>query len=171
MKRTLWVALLVVAFLGTCSALLRPAARIADPMTHHPFPGGLDLQFPVLVVDGVHGVVHLMKPPYAPPVLTAGQTFLIPRGATPGGHWNLEVENIAPDRQRVELYRVDDGYSGGVYEATRTTVRPLYRKITGPGFAFVFGGIALAINMIGWLLAALIFRAVRLTQTRDLGRT
>jgi hypothetical protein len=56
------------------------------------------------------------------------------------------------------LCLVNDGYFGSVYEATATTIRPMYRKITGPGFAFVFGGLALLMNTALWIAIALLVR-------------
>jgi len=43
-----------------------------------------------------------------------------------------------------------DGYYGGVYEATETTITPLYRKIAGPGLAYIAMGYAIAMNLAGW---------------------
>ena len=53
--------------------------------------------------------------------------------------WVLRVKQISPDRQKLELFLSGDGFQGGVYEATANTATAQYRKVTGPGFAFVFG--------------------------------
>jgi hypothetical protein len=55
--------------------------------------------------------------------------------------WVLRVERLAPDRQRIELFLMGDGYFGGAYDATQHAVTPHYRKLTGPGFAFIAIGL------------------------------
>lgn len=174
-RRLLWMAVVSVAFVGSCTALLHPAARIADPMTHRPVYAGWQGPFPILIVEGRRGIVRLLDHPYASPPLAAGQSFLIPAGlegtierdlaeqqrAGLEGGWTLNVTDRGTGRQLVELYWVNDGYSGGAYEATTATVRPLYRKITGPAFAFVFGGIALGLNLLIWATGAFLLRLAR----------
>ncbi len=173
-KHVLWT-LLVISFMGSCVALLRPAAKIADPMTHRPFRAGDEMSFPVLVVSNDSSRVQLLDPPYPSPTLKSGESFLVPedregeierelaasqlRGTE--GSWTIEVENVGAGKQQIQLYWVNDGYSGGVYEATSASVRPLHRKITGPGFAFVFGGLALGINLTVWGAGALLVRRLR----------
>jgi hypothetical protein len=76
------------------------------------------------------------------------------------------VRRLAPQRQHIELYWMSDGYSGGAYEATAASFIPRYRKITGPGFAFVFGGIAILINTAIWMAGALAFRWWRRSRDR-----
>ena len=77
--------------------------------------------------------------------------------------WVLRAEGLSADRQRIELFLLGDGYWGGVYEATSTTVTPLYRKITGPGFALIFGFLALMLNAVAWTIVG---RAIRLLRRR-----
>ena len=170
----LWVLFLIL-FMGSCSALLRPAAKLADPMTRRPFRVDEGMPFPVLIVRNDRSSVLLVGPPYSSPRLKAGESFLVPesrereiekqlatsRREDAEGGWAIDVANIGRDRQEIELYWVNDGYAGGVYEATSTSVRPLYRKTTGPGFAFVFGAIALGINFAAWWLGALLVRWFR----------
>jgi hypothetical protein len=169
-----WVPLLLIGFLGSCGVLLRPAARIADPMTHRPLGSGIEKPFHVLVVRGDRGVIHVLKAPYRSPSLNPGESFLVGDGQATAierhlnqryrsreSSWSIDVKDLGPSRQLVELSWVGDGYSGGGYEATPITVRPLYRKITGPGFAFVFGAIALALNTALWLGAAFVLRRFR----------
>jgi hypothetical protein len=106
------------------------------------------------------------------PKLPPGSSYLIPSSKdemiekqlneslpphTDGG-WVLEVRRLAPQRQHIEFYWREDGYSGGAYEATASSFIPRYRKMTGPGFAFVFGGIAILINIAIWTIGALVLR-------------
>lgn len=58
-----------------------------------------------------------------------------------------------------------DGYWGGGYEVTHNTITPLYRKLTGPAFAFIFGGLALAMNGVLWGSGALALRAIQRRRT------
>jgi hypothetical protein len=125
----------------------------------------------VVMTDNMPSVARL-NAPYLAPKLSAGSSFLIPDGqedaveeqlnvsANPGGDgaWELRVRSLSAGRQRIELCLVNDGYFGSVYEATATTIRPMYRKITGPGFAFVFGGLALLMNTALWIAIALLVR-------------
>jgi len=66
--------------------------------------------------------------------------------------WVLNVRALAADRERIELFLLGGGYSGGVYEATASTIIPLYRNVTGPGFAFIFGSLALLMNSVAWAI-------------------
>jgi hypothetical protein len=172
--RLRWLGLTLIAFAGSCVVLLPPSTRIADPLTHRPLDAGFERSFPVLVVQRDRGVVHALESPYTSPTLKPGESFLIGNGQAAAierhlaeqyrgreGGWSIYVKDLGPSRQLVELYWVDDGYSGGGYEATPTAVRPLYRKSTGPGFAFVFGAIALALNTVLWLSGAALLRWFR----------
>ena len=166
---------LPVAFIGGCFALLLPAGRLADPMTHlrvEDLPGQ---PFPVLIVQGDHARVLMVEDLQNIPPLPDGATYLVPAGKeatfqqqlyeqSPRDRdvaWVLQVKRSAPNRQRIELYLIGDGYWGGGYEATGSTITPLYRKLTGPGFAFIFGGLAVATNLGLWGAGAWVFRAVR----------
>jgi hypothetical protein len=75
--------------------------------------------------------------------------------------WVLRVKQMSPDRQRIELFRLGDGTSGGVYEATANTATAQYRKVAGPGFAFVFGPVAFALNTVLWGAGLWVFRRSR----------
>jgi hypothetical protein len=175
MRNRLRWTLFMILFMGSCVALVRPASKLADPMTDRPFRASDRTPFPVLVVGNDRSRVQLLDPPYSPPRLEAGESFLVPedrerevesqlatsqRGVTEG-NWTVEVKNIGAGKQQIQLCWVNDGYSGGVYEATSASVRPLHRKITGPGFAFVFGGLAFGMNLVVWGLGALLVRQLR----------
>ena len=175
-KRSLLVGVLVpLAFLGSCVALIPPAFRLADPLTHRPVETHSAEPFPVLVVHGDQARVLMLDDLRSIPPLPAGATYLVPQGkeaafqrdlyaqAPPGvdSSWVLRVKPSAADRQRIELYLMGDGYWGGAYDATHSTVTPRYRKTTGPGFAFIAGSVALATNMGLWAIGAASFRVLR----------
>jgi hypothetical protein len=160
---TLWV-IVPLLFLGSCTALLPLARRIADPRTHVPVERLPEGQFPVVVFRGDAARVEFLRDLRHLPELDAHSSYLVPAAKEEAvqralndrvpphadGMWVLDVRQLAPDRQHIELYWMQDGYAGGGYEATRRTIAPRYRKITGPGFAFVFGGVAVLINVGIW---------------------
>lgn len=154
---------LPVLFLGSCSALLPLGMNIAEPMTHVPL-GVSTARFPIVIITRGTPYVDLLTDPHRVPSLPHHASYLIPEGEVdsveaainavhpPGaeGGWVLRVQRLGPARQRIELVWMNDGFVGGVYEARPRSIKPLHRKITGPGFAFVFGGIALATNVAIW---------------------
>lgn len=166
--RPLSCLLLLLAFVASCSALVPVGIRIADPMTHRPVVDLPERPFPVVLVTG--NTAHLLRLrdlrqiPEAP----AGSSYLIPSGMDKAiekqlneqlskhveGGWVLRVRRLTPERQHIEFFWMNDGYSGGAYEATSSSITPRYRMTTGPGFAFVFGGVALLINIALWSIVA-----------------
>ena len=163
-NRLLSCILLPLLFVGTCSALIPLGMTIADPMTNISLQAASQRRFPVLVMTGDTLRVELLQDLRRIPSLPAGSSYLVPRGREkaveaalnashpPGteGIWVLRVRQISRARQRIELFWMNDGYVGGAYEATQTSIAPLHRKMTGPGFAFIFGGVALLINIAMW---------------------
>lgn len=158
-----WVVLPIL-FLGSCTAFLPLGRDIADPMTHMAVERLPEMRFPLVVIARGAPRVLLLTDPHRLPALPPDASYLIPEGAdqsvetalnaslragTEGG-WVLRVRRRTPTEQRIDLVWMNDGYAGGVYEATATTIRPLYRKFTGPGFAFLFGGVALVLNAALW---------------------
>jgi hypothetical protein len=153
-----------VLFVATCAQLLAPAARVVDPMTHIPVGSMPEEAFPVLVMRVGVPHVALVRDVRALPPLLPGESYLVPdgederieqklRAAQQGerfGVWKLRVQRLAAGRQEIELFWASDGYHGGGYEATATAVAPKYRKVTGPGFALFFGGLALLVNIVLW---------------------
>lgn len=145
--------------------------RIADPMTHVRVDL-LDRPFPVVVMTGGVPRVQRIQDFRRVPMLPSGSSYLIPEGQDDviqtqlnehlpphvDGGWVLRVRQLTPQRQHIELFWMNDGFSGGVYEATASSFLPRYRKMTGPGFAFVFGGIAYLINVVMWAVIALAIR-------------
>ncbi|HEX9985416.1 MAG TPA: hypothetical protein VGF69_19320 [Thermoanaerobaculia bacterium] len=151
-----------------------------------------DRAFPLVVMDGGVPRVSAIGDVGGIPAFPAGASYLIPDGQERAvearlnadaprdadGRWVLRVERVSVDRQQIELYRMDDGYWGGGYEATPSSITPRYRKITGPGFAFVVGRYALFFNVALWTVGALVFwlarsalRASRERSTDDQQRT
>ena len=170
-RRGVTYVLLPLLFLGSCTALLPVGMRIADPMTHVRVDL-LDRPFPVLVMTGGVPRVQRVRDLRRVPVLPSGSSYLIPAGQDDviqtqlnedlpphaEGGWVLRVRRLTPQRQHIELYWMNDGYSGGAYEATASSFFPRYRKMTGPGFAFVFGGIAFLLNLLIWSVLILAVR-------------
>ena len=177
MNRGVRVALAVlapIAFVGSSTVMLPKAFRIAEPMTHTPIDE-FDGPFPILVVSGNEASVVMSETPYEIPLPPAGASYLVPidrvdeieryiraHDTTLGDSaWVLDVKQLSADRQRIELYRMGDGFWGGVYEAMPEAIVPQYRKVAGPGFAFVFGPLSMAMNAALWGLGFLVFLAVR----------
>jgi hypothetical protein len=134
-------------------------------MTHRPVVDSRFREpFPVLVVEGEKAWVSMAEEPYRIPPPPPGASYLVPPEKAPRleqylrehdtvhqqSSWVLRVKPVSAGQQRIELFLMGDGYWGGVYDATRDTATPRYRKITGPGFAFIFGPVALLLNGAAW---------------------
>ena len=166
---------LPVAFAGSCFALTLPAMRLADPLTRHPVETRSPERFPILIVSGDNARVLMLEDPGKLPPLPEGATYLVPDGREESvqraineqwpkdfdSSWVVEVERHGPDRQHIRLYLIGDGYWGGAYDATASSVTPRYRKSTGPGFAFIGAGLACLVNATLWGLGAVILRTAR----------
>ena len=165
-----------VLFMGSCVGMLPLAVRLAEPMTHQPLDSSDASPFPILVVTGATGRVEMLGNPKQRPEAPPGSTYLVPPGKAQeiqgylqmheprkdrDGGWTLRVEERSPTLQRIELLWLDDGFSGSVYDAEPTRITPLYRKLTGPGFAFVFGPLAIALNLVLWAVGRLLWRRYR----------
>ena len=162
--RVALAVLVPVAFLGSCIVLIPVATQLTDSMTHAPVDQTDSFPFPILVVRGTEASVEEIDDPHNIPAPPPGVSFLVPPGQVDvverylrahdttyhKNSWVLRVTPISSERQRIELFLMGDGYWGGVYEATATSVTPLYRKITGPGYAFVFGPLTLGLNIVLW---------------------
>jgi hypothetical protein len=162
--RLAWIA--PVAFMTSCVGFIPPALRLADPMTHR----SVDQEnrhgpFPV-VVNGDQAWVAMPEDPQNVPPPPSGASYLVPLERTRSieqylrdhdtehrkSGWVLRARALSAHHQRIELFLMGDGYWGGAYEATSTTISPLYRKITGPGFALIFGPLALVLNSVAWAI-------------------
>jgi hypothetical protein len=172
MRRLAIAIITSMVFMGSCVAFLPVANRRTDPITRYPIgqDSRLCCPFPVLVVvGGEPRLLELTDPSKVPP-LPAGATYLVPDGkdaafqrelnrdphAWRDARWVLNVRRLSPGHQRIELYLMGDGFAGGVYEATATSVTLLYRKITGPGYTFIVGLLALLMNAAVWGLVRVI---------------
>lgn len=174
-RQVLHAVLGCLAFVGSCTGLMVPAFPLAEPRTHKPLDLGPPIDFPILVVEGDTPRVLQLADPHKIPALPPGATYLVPEGkeaafqqyfndqfdpARDAG-WVLKVHRTGPDRQRIELFLMGDGFWGGVYDAEATRVTPLYRKLTGPGFAFDVMGLAMLLNLAIWGIGALIYARVQ----------
>lgn len=165
-----------VLFLVSCTGMTPVAAWLTESMTVRPLHPYDSARFPVaLVFEDDARIRWLGKPNEPPGPPPENASFLVPEGKAAevvrhlrghedpkmDGGWMLEVKPLSAERQRIELYWMADGYRGGIYEATATTVTPLFRKVTGPGYAFVLGPVALALNGALWGAAHLAWRWYR----------
>lgn len=184
MKRFLLFGIVLpLTFVGSCFAWLPVAVRLTDPLTHTAVETLSSAPFPVLIVQGENARVLMVEDLRGIPPLPEGATYLVPPGREASfqreinkrvpperdSFWVLKVERTEADRQRIELYLMGDGYFGGAYDATDLTVTPRYRKVTGFGFAFIFGGCALAMNFALWAVGAFAVRIVRRRLARSSG--
>lgn len=177
-----------MAFIASCVGFIPPAARLADPLTHRSVDQeNLRGPFPVVVVNGDQAWVAMPEDPHNVPPPPSGASYLVPLERMRSieqylrdhdttqrdSSWVLRAKALSADRQRIELFLMGDGYWGGAYEATSTTVTPLYRKITGPGFAFIFGPLAFMLNSVAWAIVGggiWLFRRGRNAATSSGGR-
>jgi hypothetical protein len=180
-RQVLHAVLGSLAFVASCTALMVPAFPVAEPMTHKPLDLGQPARFPILVVEGDRPRVLMLEDPHKIPTLPPGATYLVPAGKDeafqqylndhaehlPDVGWMLKVHRSGPDRQRIELFLMGDGFSGGVYDATAHAVTPVYRKLTGPGFAFIVIDLAMLSNLALWGIGALVYARVRRIVVRE----
>lgn len=164
--------LIVLLFFGSCAALVPVGMRVADPMTNVPLHELRGKPFPVVVLTGRTAHVEFLTDSHPSVKLSPGSSFLIPAGQegaveaqlndqwTPGreGGWTLRVTRKDPQHQRIELYWVHDGYSGGGYDASDTAIIPHYYKSTGPGFGIICGVLALVFNAVLWCVGGISVR-------------
>jgi hypothetical protein len=161
-----------------------PATKILEPSTHVPIDMKWARRFPIVVMEGDAPRVYFAEYPRQMPPLPPRSSYLIPAGADravqdrlneqrePGseGVWVLHITRVDAGRQRIELYWMNDGFSGGGYEATASSITPLYRKITGPGFMiWAVEVAAIATTVIGAVLALLIRRFRQIHGSSALG--
>src|SRR5205823_6561556 len=114
-KRTLVIGILMpIAFVGSCTALIPPAMRLADPLSHSPIDAGHAGPFPILVVRNDEPRVLMLENVHVVPALADGETYTVPPGKdaaferylndrAPHGRdraWVLSVERLAAGRQR-----------------------------------------------------------------------
>ena len=161
LSRSVAPVLKVLAFAALLVACIPLGVWIADPLTHRPLTWKDGRGFPILVVRGQTARLGYLRDSINSAALQPGETYLIPvsqRQAferqlfeTDRRGWVLKIAGHGPTSQHVELFTLNNGYWGGVYVATSSAVEPLYWKHTGPGFAFIFGGIATLIASAIWV--------------------
>lgn len=158
--------LLPLLFLATCGGLLPAGRKIADPMTHRRLDQHANAAFSIVIMTDDTARLERVQNGRIPP-LPPGSSYLIPRAygraveAQLGPPWEVNVAELGPGRQHIEVVWVDDGYSGAGYEATASSITPRYLKITGPAFGCIFGGVALLLNVTLWLAASAAIRRWR----------
>ncbi len=168
-------AIACAAFVATNAAFLPVSLRLTDQFTHCPVgPLGRGNPFPILVLDERHATVKMIE--RAEDFGTLPGSYVVPpgreaavltdirqqdEGLSLDATWTLKVRRSSANRQRIELVRMGDGLWGGVYDATPNGVTPLYRKVTGPGFAFIFGGLGLVLSCCCWGCGWMLVRAWR----------
>jgi hypothetical protein len=158
-------------FVATWTAMVPAAIRLADSQTHFP-PDRQPLRhFPLIVMTGSTPQLIIAETPHRIPPLPAGSSYLIPAGADRAienrlnerhhdnrGRWVLSVRRTAPGYQRIELYWLTEGYSGGAYDATATSITPRYLKLASRVFPAIVVGVAFLMTAALWLIVALLFR-------------
>lgn len=167
-------------FFATTTFFIAPAARLADPMTLIDVRALPGYRFPIVVVTaGVPHVALERDPWHIAPPPRGSSYFVNPAHAAelqralnaapppPDGGWRLRVEELGLKRERIELTFVHDGYDGSIYEATPTSIRPLQRRLTGPGFAILVGDCALAMNAVVWIVAVIARWMIGVRRQRD----
>src|SRR5262249_11111776 len=74
-----------------------------------------------------------------------------------GASWLIDVRELSPERQRIQLELFGDGIYGLVYDATVREIVPISLRLTGPGFVFavllvnvaLWGSVLFAIQTLG----------------------
>jgi len=173
-RRTTGLLLLPLLFVASCFGFVRPASRIADPMTNIPVATIPEASLPIVVMS--KGIPHVeLKTGSGPFHVPPNASFLIPSERTSWveaflndhqrvsseGAWKLRVRTAARNAQDIEIYWVHDGYRGSGYHATATKITLRYRKWTGPGFGIIAGGVAFVLNSVVWIIALLFFQVYR----------
>jgi hypothetical protein len=158
--------LVSTVLLGTCAGLFRISIFLADPLVNRPFdprwPGPVLLVWPDRVE--IRRVKRISEVSPRPP--GAGYTFLVPAerrssierqvrdypSPKSSASWLLKVKQETPASQRIQLELFGNGIGGMVYEARADSIVPLYSRLTGPGFAFIVGGVWVVLQIAVWLL-------------------
>lgn len=166
--------LLVLTFLG----IFPLSARIADPLATHKFDPSISARILLVWPDHIE-----LKPigalnDFSPRSPNAVYAFLITKERegwvrdrlrsypdhARNASWILAIKELGPDRQRIQLEILGDGFLGMVYEANAERVIPLGTRLAGPGFAFII----LGIQMICWGgLWAAVFALRRLLRKKN----
>jgi hypothetical protein len=173
-------SILIVALISSFIALLPLSWRLADPFFTHPFSRDLHRKLPVLLIWPDHVEIRWFYDPseISPRPSDAGYTFNIPPErqrwvqeqlrTTPAPNpkkagWVLDVKQLGPQKQQIQLELLGDGIYGLIYEATPDKILPISTRLTGPGDAFVMLEIQIPLWCGLWLFIWAItrYRAAR----------
>jgi hypothetical protein len=160
---------MLVAFVG----LFPLSVRVSDPLFTHPFQSGW--QHPVLLVWPDHVELRWFRElaEISPRPKGAGYTFNVvperqrwveqqvrstplPKGVDAG--WVINVKQISPSKQQIELEVLGDGITGLIYEAGPDAILPIKSRFAGPGGSLIVLGVHLLICSAFWLVARIAFR-------------
>ena len=166
--------LLLVSFIG----LFPISIRVADPLFTHPFRTGWQYEYPVLLVwpDHVemrwfHDLSEVSPRPrdaaYTFNVAPGRQQWVeekvrstrLPKGIDAG--WVINIKQIGPSKQRIELEVLGDGITGMIYEAGPDAIVQLKSRLTGAGGAMIILGVHLLLWGSFCLLVWPISRSLR----------
>ena len=184
-KRIVPVVLLIVSFVG----FFPISIRVADPFFTHPFRTGWQYPYPILLVwpdhvemRWVHNVSEVSPRPksgsYSFNVDPKRQSWVeskVRNTPSPNGNaaWIIQVKQLGPSRQQIQLELLGDGITGILYEARPEGIVPLRLRATGPEGAFVILAVQLLLWGWFWLLVWSIRRLLappgRPQSTRSLG--
>jgi len=149
----------ILAFIG----LFPVSVRLADPFFTHPFRTGWQYQYPVLLVWPDHVEIRWFHDlsEISPRPKDAEYTFNVaperqhwveqrvrstrmPKGVDAG--WVINVKQIGPSKQQIELEALGDGITGLVYEAGPDTIVPLKSRLAGAGGSMI----VLIVHLLVW---------------------
>ena len=166
---------MAVSFVG----LFPISVRLADPFFTHPFRTGWQYQYPVLLVWPDHVEMRWFHDlsEVSPRPRDAGYTFNVaperqhwveqqvrstrlPKGLDAG--WVINVKQIGPSEQQIELEMLGDGITGLIYEAEPDVIVPLKSRLTGAGGSMI----VLIVHLLAWGFSVLLLWLV----SRALGR-
>jgi hypothetical protein len=147
-RKLLFAALLILSFF----LLLPLSDQLVDSRFTIPFNPNLPKCVLLVWSDHIEARWVDSISEVSPRPSNADYSFLVPAGREgwvrqqlrsqplPGDSagWLLKVRQIAPDRQKIQLEVMGDGYTGLIYEATRDRVVPLRSRLAGPGGVFLF---------------------------------
>ncbi len=154
-RKAVLALLLLASFVG----LFPLSVWIADPLATRRFDPSVDARILLIWPDHIElrpaSTISKVSP--RPP--NAEYSFFVPSERqefvrnslrnyphpTPA-NWVIHVRSLGPEKQRIQLELLGDGYYGIVYEATADGINPVGTRLAGPGFAFV----VLGIHLVCW---------------------
>lgn len=184
MKKPLLILAIIVSF----CALVPISSRIADPLFTHPFSDYPNFTLPILLVWPDHVEIRSVQDiaEISPLPKDAAYSFNVPPAReawvkqqvrnTPSPNplkagWIIHIRQLGPERQRIQLELMGDGYHGVVYEARSREIIPLGKRLTGAGGAYVTLGVHLLVWggawCIAWLASVVWRRLRRIRQPRQ----